>query len=71
MAVTLFSAVGFVRRFFDEEVSEMSREGGSKAEALLSIAAQAPRHLVAMALVLIWTTRCSFFYLALCRVSRV
>lgn len=57
VAVTLFSALGCVRRFFYEEVAEMSREGGLKTEPLLSMAAQAPRHLVAMTLVLIWTTR--------------
>eukprot|EP00752_Nemacystus_decipiens_P009488 g8483.t1 len=64
IAVTLFSAVGFVGRFFDDEVSELSREGRLKTEALLSIAAQAPRHLVAMALVLIWTTRLGTFLFA-------
>lgn len=70
IAVTLFSAVGLVRRFYEEEVTEMfRREGGLKAEALLSIAARAPRHLLAMALVLVWTTRCvrPSFRLTSCR----
>eukprot|EP00903_Cladosiphon_okamuranus_P006677 g6518.t1 len=63
IAVTLFSAVGFVRSFFEEEVSEVWR-GGSLSEALLTISSRAPRHLVAMAFVLIWTTRLGTFLLA-------
>lgn len=61
MAVTVFSAVGFLRRYFYGEVAELSQQGvlaGGGVKTLISVVAkEAPRHLVATALVLIWTTR--------------
>lgn len=62
MAVTAFSVVGFLRRFFEGEMNEISsafaQEGAPGVkDPLASIAGDAPRHLIAAALVLIWTTR--------------
>ncbi|CAM9466745.1 unnamed protein product [Ectocarpus sp. 6 AP-2014] len=65
MAVTTFSTLGFLPRFFDGEMAAMFGEGSSPAmEHPLSIATAAPRHLVATALVLTWTTRLGTFLLA-------
>ncbi|CAN0057268.1 unnamed protein product [Pylaiella littoralis] len=76
MAVTIFSVLGFLRRFFDGEMSELlslqeqdqQQQGTLPLLAmrnLLSVvAAEAPRHLVASALVLIWITRLGLFLFA-------
>ncbi|CAN0419348.1 unnamed protein product, partial [Ectocarpus fasciculatus] len=66
MAVTAFSALGFLRRFFDGEMAAIFGEGGSSPamEPALSIATAAPRHLIATALVLTWTTRLGTFLFA-------
>ncbi|CAM9259219.1 unnamed protein product [Scytosiphon promiscuus] len=61
MAVTVFSVGGFLRSFFEAEMTQISSAfekevlPGIKAP-LVSIVADAPRHLIAAALVLIWTT---------------
>lgn len=62
MAVTTFSAFGFLQRFFAAEMSEIAsalhKEGAEGLNAPLSvIAAGAPRHLIAAFLVMFWSSR--------------
>ena len=58
MALSAFSVLGSARLFFAAEMAEIFDKGAAaEPEALLSVAGRAPRHLVAAALVLIWTTR--------------
>lgn len=58
MALSAFSVLGSLRPFLAAEMAEISAgDVATKPGAVLSVAALAPRHLLATALVLIWTTR--------------